>query len=618
MNTETCPQAASAHPNVDESVAADNTLARDALSRSRNRPEALEWLRDAGMGLFIHWSLDVQLGCVISHSLVGASEEYVTRFYEELPKTLHPRRWDFDHLAELAGLAGFRYAVLTTKHHNGFCLWDTETTDFSIKNTPYGADLVRQYTEAFRRQGIKIGFYFSPEDFRYLRSRGLPITRTPKAPYTEEILEGYKDLLAAQMTEFLTRFGPVDVLFFDGGETIAGADGISLRQHCMDIAWDLQPQVLITRGAIPTPEQQLPGVGADAAWEGCMTLGTAWQYQPTNECYKTGRHLIRLLAETRAKGGSLLLNIAPDADGELCREQEGLLRELALWHFINGEAMHDVRPWILTNEEDTWLLQKKDGSALYAVLLGMGEWQRGQRRELLLKSVKAGTDTAVEVLGQSGEETEYRPDLDARACWEQREEGLFLSVMQAQRIYCGISWPNPLVLKITNFSPAFVPMGVQTLQEVRRESCSAICAADAKSREESCSGDPSADMESLREGGSSDPPADMESLRESGSSDLPAEAENVPESGCAILAARVETLGSFEEAELWFEWRVYPGFALSSYQEGWQKLRAGKVRKPGRYEAELSGLSAGVTYQYRAALGNERNVMKGELRLMTM
>ncbi len=125
-------------------------------------------------------------------------------------------------------------------------------------------------------------------------------------------------------------------------------------------------------------------------------------------------------------------------------------------------------------------------------------------------------------------------------------------------------------------------------------------------------------MESLRESCSSDPPADMESLQESCSSDLPAEAENVPESGCAILAARVETLGSFEEAELWFEWRVYPGFALSSYQEDWQKLRAGKVRKPGRYEAELSGLSAGVTYQYRAALGNERNVMKGELRLMTM
>ena len=556
MNTKTCPQSAPAHPNVDESVAADNTLTREAASR--NRPEALEWLQDAGMGLFIHWSLDVQLGCVISHSLVGASEAYISRFYEELPKTLHPRRWDFDHLAELARLAGFRYAVLTTKHHNGFCLWDTETTDFSIMNTPYGEDLVRQYTEAFRRRGIKVGFYFSPEDFRYLRSRGLPITRTPGTPYTEEVLDGYRKLLTAQMTELLTRFGPVDVLFFDGGETFAGADGVSLQQHCMNVAWDLQPEVLITRGAIPTPEQQLPGVGADFAWEGCMTLGTAWQYQPTNECYKTGLHLIRLLAETRAKGGSLLLNIAPDADGELCREQEGLVRELALWHFINGEFVHDVRPWIITNEGDTWLLRKKDGSALYAVLFGMKEWERGQRRELLLKSVKAGAGTTVEVLGQSGEETEYRPDLDAGAYWEQRDEGLFLSVMHAQRIYCGISWRNPLVLKITDPQPAFLPMGVQTVQEVQRDK------------------------------------------------------------GGAVLAACVETLGSFEEAELWFEWRVYPGFALSSYEEGWQRLSVGRVTETGRYEAALSGLSEGITYQYRAAVGNEQNVMKGELQLMTM
>ena len=425
-------------------------------------------------------------------------------------------------------------------------------------NTPYGEDLVRQYTEAFRRRGIKVGFYFSPEDFRYLRSRGLPITRTPGTPYTEEVLDGYRKLLTAQMTELLTRFGPVDVLFFDGGETFAGADGVSLQQHCMNVAWDLQPEVLITRGAIPTPEQQLPGVGADFAWEGCMTLGTAWQYQPTNECYKTGLHLIRLLAETRAKGGSLLLNIAPDADGELCREQEGLGGALALWHFINGESVHDVRPWIITNEGDTWLLRKKDGSALYAVLFGMKEWERGQRRELLLKSVKAGAGTTVEVLGQSGEETEYRPDLDAGAYWEQRDEGLFLSVMHAQRIYCGISWRNPLVLKITDPQPAFLPMGVQTVQEVQRDK------------------------------------------------------------GGAVLAACVETLGSFEEAELWFEWRVYPGFALSSYEEGWQRLSVGRVTETGRYEAALSGLSEGITYQYRAAVGNEQNVMKGELQLMTM
>ena len=541
---------------VDESVTMDNTLASKEEMISRNRPEDLEWLRDAGMGLFIHWSLDSQLGCVISHSLVGSSEDYANRFYEELPKTLNPKKWDFDHLAELARLAGFQYAVFTTKHHNGFCLWDTKTTDFNIMNTPYGKDLVKQYAEAFRKQGIKVGFYFSPEDFRYIRSQGLPITRTPLEPYSTEVMQAYRALLTAQMTELMENFGKIDVMFFDGGETMYNEEGESLQQLCMRVAWDLQPGILITRGAIPTPEQQLPGVGVDFAWEGCITLGTAWQYQPTNETYKTGLHVIRLLTETRAKGGSLLLNIGPDANGELCRAQEDILRELALWHFLNREAVHNTRPWIITNEDSAWLLRSKDGSALYAVLFDQKDWDRGQRREFLLKSVKASPDTTVEVLGQSGELTEYRPDLDAHTYWEQKEDGLHISAMHAQRIYCGIQWRNPLVLKITHPIPAFSPLLVETAND------------------------------------------------------------SLTQTGTAVtLFAKVDTLGSFDAARLAFDFREYPGFALSSYETGWQRLPEQTVSAPGTYSYTLEGLKPGVTYQYRAVLFNESNTMRGEMNL---
>ncbi len=541
---------------VDESVTMDNTLASKEEMISRNRPEDLEWLRDAGMGLFIHWSLDSQLGCVISHSLVGSSEDYANRFYEELPRTLNPKKWDFDHLAELARLAGFQYAVFTTKHHNGFCLWDTKTTDFNIMNTPYGKDLVKQYAEAFRKQGIKVGFYFSPEDFRYIRSQGLPITRTPLEPYSKEVMEGYRALLTAQMTELMENFGKIDVMFFDGGETMYNEEGESLQQLCMRVAWDLQPGILITRGAIPTPEQQLPGVGVDFAWEGCITLGTAWQYQPTNETYKTGLHVIRLLTETRAKGGSLLLNIGPDANGELCRAQEDILRELALWHFLNREAVHNTRPWIITNEDSAWLLRSKDDSALYAVLFDQKDWDRGQRREFLLKSVKASPDTTVEVLGQSGELTEYRPDLDAHTYWEQKEDGLHISAMHAQRIYCGIQWRNPLVLKITHPVPAFSPLLVETANDSLTQTETAV-----------------------------------------------------------TLFAKVDTLGSFDAAHLAFDLREYPGFALSSYETGWQRLPEQTVSAPGTYSYTLEGLKPGVTYQYRAVLFNESNTMRGEMNL---
>lgn len=541
---------------VDESVTMDNTLASKEEMVSRNRPEDLEWLRDAGLGLFIHWSLDSQLGCVISHSLVGASKDYVDRFYEELPKTLNPKKWDFDHLAELARLAGFQYAVFTTKHHNGFCLWDSRTTDFNIMNTPYGKDLVKQYAEAFRKQGIKVGLYFSPEDFRYLRSQGLTITRTPLEPYSKEVMEGYRQLLTDQMTELMTNFGKIDVMFFDGGETMYNEEGESLQQLCMRVAWDLQPGILITRGAIPTPEQQLPGVGVDFAWEGCITLGTAWQYQPTNETYKTGLHVIRLLTETRAKGGSLLLNIGPDANGELCRAQEDIIRELALWHFLNHEAIHNTRPWIITNEDSAWLLRSKDGSALYAVLFDQKDWDRGQRREFLLKSVKASPDTMVEVLGQTGELTEYRPDLDAHTYWEQREDGLHISAMHAQRIYCGIQWRNPLVLKITHPVPAFSPLLVETENDRLTQDASSV-----------------------------------------------------------TLFAKVDTLGSFESARLAFDFREYPGFALSSYETGWQRLPEQTVSVPGIYSYTLEGLKPGITYQYRAVLFNESNTMRGEMNL---
>lgn len=541
---------------VDESVTMDNTLASKEEMVSRNRPEDLEWLRDAGLGLFIHWSLDSQLGCVISHSLVGASKDYVDRFYEELPKTLDPKKWDFDHLAELARLAGFQYAVFTTKHHNGFCLWDSRTTDFNIMNTPYGKDLVKQYAEAFRKQGIKVGLYFSPEDFRYLRSQGLTITRTPLEPYSKEVMEGYRQLLTDQMTELMTNFGKIDVMFFDGGETMYNEEGESLQQLCMRVAWDLQPGILITRGAIPTPEQQLPGVGVDFAWEGCITLGTAWQYQPTNETYKTGLHVIRLLTETRAKGGSLLLNIGPDANGELCRAQEDIIRELALWHFLNHEAIHNTRPWIITNEDSAWLLRSKDGSALYAVLFDQKDWDRGQRREFLLKSVKASPDTMVEVLGQTGELTEYRPDLDAHTYWEQREDGLHISAMHAQRIYCGIQWRNPLVLKITHPIPAFSPLLVETENDRLTQDASSV-----------------------------------------------------------TLFAKVDTLGSFESARLAFDFREYPGFALSSYETGWQRLPEQTVSVPGIYSYTLEGLKPGITYQYRAVLFNESNTMRGEMNL---
>src|SRR5882672_4362568 len=265
------------------------SLIGSAETRSQapgNRPERLEWFRDLGFGLFIHWSVDSQIGSVISHSLVGADAGYLERFFS-LPRTFNPTKYNPRTWAALAKLAGMKYVVFTTKHHSGFAMYDTRTTTFGIMNTPYGKDVTADLVSAFREQGLAIGFYFSPDDFHYLYTKGVVIAREPHAGVTPKDVPGLLDYDRAQLRELLTKYGPIDLLFIDGP-----ADGLR------ELAWELQPNIVVTRGALETPEQRLPGIAIDRPWESCITMGTAWQYKPTHEQYKSGTELIELLIET--------------------------------------------------------------------------------------------------------------------------------------------------------------------------------------------------------------------------------------------------------------------------------------------------------------------------------
>jgi len=402
---------------------------------SRNKPERLEWFQDLGLGMFIHWGVDSQLGSVISHSMVGASDEYLDRFIEEFPRTFEPKKFEPDAWARLARVAGMRYVVFTTKHHSGFCMFKTDTTDFNVMNTPCGRDLTREVVEAFRAEGITVGFYFSPDDFWMLHRQGLDVSRRrPEAnPRNNPELMAHN---LKQLRELLTNYGPIDVLFIDGEPT-----------KLADLAWDLQPDIVITRGAMETPEQKIPGKPLDGPWEACFTMGTQWQFKPTNEKYKSGTKLIEMLIETRAKGGNLLLNVGPTPDGEIPFEQERLLRELALWNFINGEAVFITRPWHATNHGDIWFTQNKEGGTLYAILTGLN-WKWGERKTILVPGLRSVPETRVDVLGQSGKVLEYQPDADASTTWENAETGISVSAMRAQRIYNDRTWPNPIVLRI--------------------------------------------------------------------------------------------------------------------------------------------------------------------------
>jgi len=414
-------------------------LAALAAGQTANKPDRVEWFRDQGFGLFIHWSVDSQLGVVISHSLVGASDDYTRRFFTLLPQTFNPRKFRPEDWAALARLAGVRYLVFTTKHHSGFAMWDTATTEFGVAHTPFHQDIFAAVLAAFRQQGIAPGIYFSPDDFNWLYQHGVMVDRV-RPEVAPAANPGLMALDQAQVRELLTRYGPIDVAFLDGPPE-------GLREE----AWALQPNIVVTRGAMTTPEQTIPGRPLDGPWEACITMGTSWQYQPRNERYKSGGQLISLLVETRAKGGNLLLNVGPKPDGELPIEQEERLREMALWMFVNGEAIYGVRPWVVTNEQDVWFTRKRDENTLYAIVMGKDYWKRGEWKDLVLHSVHSTVETQVTVLGQNDRVLEYQRQVEPRTMFHQEPDGLHIHVMRTQRLQDNSQWPNPAVLKITQF-----------------------------------------------------------------------------------------------------------------------------------------------------------------------
>ncbi|MCC6537398.1 MAG: alpha-L-fucosidase [Bryobacterales bacterium] len=501
----------------------------DPTVGSLNKPDRLELFRDLGFGIFIHWSVDSQTGVVISHSLPGADDAYVKRFFGELPKTFHPRKFHPQDWAALAKLAGARYVVFTTKHHSGFAMWDTKTTDFGVNQTPFrGRDIVRETLDAFTAQGIRPGIYFSPDDFWWLWNNKIEIQRHIPAVEPRNN-PGLMKLALAQMNELMTRYGDIDYVFIDG-------DPHQLR----DLAWKLQPNTIVTRGAIETPELYVPGLARDTAWEACFTMGTAWQYQPQNEQYKSGGRVIDILVETRAKGGNLLLNIGPKPDGELPIEQEERLRELALWMMVNQESIYGVRPWVITNEQNVWFTKAKNEDTVYAIVKHEADrWPRAQWREFVLKSVQATPQTQVTVLGQNGRVLEYRPEVKPMPGFEQKPDGLHIRAMFTHRLQDNSKWPNPIVLKLTNVKPALIPPRVDTLSGAFA-------------------------------------------------------------GGAAKLAGAITDMGKSTSLEAGFQYRSIVGLDASDRSIPWQDGPSATVTAAGPFTLTLNGLDPKGIYEYRA------------------
>ncbi len=414
------------------------TASAQKITIDRNKTEKLDWFQDMGFGMFIHWSIDVQLGAIISHNVAVGSQDYQDKYFNELPKTFNPNKFDPESWAKLAKLAGMKYVVFTAKHHNGFCMWDTQTSDFNIMNSGYGKDILREIISAFRKYDIAIGLYFSPDDYFVMYQQGHPPSReSPESAST--INTDLWEINKKQLSELLGNYGKIDILFIDEKSDWA-------NPLVANYAWDIDPDLLITRGGMSTPEQRLPDKASEGPWEACYTIGSHWQYV-AEENYKSATTLINLLIETRAKGGNMLLNVGPDAYGEIPDRQEARLREIALWYLANHQAIDSVRPWQITQEQDTWFTQSKDGKYVFA-FVNEPYWNWMEEKAFFFRSLAGNKDTKISILGQNDDMMEYQVHRSPKPVMAITNDGIFVNVVKAQRL--NKTWKNPLVIRFEN------------------------------------------------------------------------------------------------------------------------------------------------------------------------
>ncbi|HYA48943.1 MAG TPA: alpha-L-fucosidase, partial [Burkholderiales bacterium] len=295
-----------------------------------------DWWTEARFGLFIHWGL---YALPARHEWVRSREKLTDGAYQKYFERFDPDLYDPAGWARAAASAGMKYFVVTAKHHDGFCLWDSRHTDFKAPNTPAGRDLLRPLIDAMRAEGLRVGLYYSLLDWHhpeYTVDRFHPMR--DDAEYVERArgrdLGKYVDYLFAQVRELLTDFGTIDVLFFD--YSFPGPDGKGRREwrseELIRLVRELQPNILVNDRLdlldVPggwdfrTPEQFMPrqwveSGGRRVPWETCQTFSGSWGYHRDESTWKSARQLIVMLIETVSKGGNLLLNIGPTARGSL-------------------------------------------------------------------------------------------------------------------------------------------------------------------------------------------------------------------------------------------------------------------------------------------------------------
>jgi alpha-L-fucosidase len=305
-----------------------------------------KWFNDVRFGMFIHWGI----------YSIPAKGEWV-RFYDDIsiedydkyaeqfnPVDFDPKEW-----AKTARNAGMRYVVFTTKHHDGFCMYDSKYTDFKITNTPYGRDITAELVEAFRAEEIKIGFYHSLVDWRhphYIPDQEHPDGKDGNKEFPDRDLSIYRDYLYKQVEQLLTDYGKIDLLFFDYTSKYKDSSEWE-AEKLLEKVYSLQPEIMVNDrlsyekspvlyGDYCTPEISLPNQqpvvnGKACDWETCMTLNNNWGYNVDDMEFKDPKTVVRALIHCTSMNGNLLINVGPDAQGNIPSESLEVLSGVGSW-----------------------------------------------------------------------------------------------------------------------------------------------------------------------------------------------------------------------------------------------------------------------------------------------
>jgi alpha-L-fucosidase len=390
----------------------------------------MAWFENARFGMFIHWGIySVPAGAWKGKTNYAEWFQLQTHMpaaeYALFAKQFNPTKFDAQAWVRTAKQAGMKYIVITAKHHDGFCMYDSTLTDYDVVDaTPWHHDPMKDLAKACHDQGMVLCFYYSVPDWH---NPDFPAKYSQRAttthpgfhgqPSEHPDVEKYVEYVKGQIRELLTNYGPIGIIWFDGGGSFGHDNEARVRvmhaQELIDEIHRLQPNCLVNNrlglpGDYGTPEQKIPGEKSDRPWETCMTLNKHWGYNAADDNWKSPKTVVRNLVDIASKGGNYLLNVGPKSDGTFPAPAIEILQQVGDWMKINGDSIYGTTMSPL-DQPPVWGRITQKGKTIYLHVFDWPHPQAGTRGKLAVPDLPGKVKSAYLLADASKKPLEWTP-----------------------------------------------------------------------------------------------------------------------------------------------------------------------------------------------------------------